>query len=215
MLPGDEWCVEAFMDIDYTRLSDSDFRKTLKAYVAYAFTNDLIDHVLRQPLICKNLALDIPHWKYFIIGDYFDIFTGSDKPKEDDENATLVNSIENQTTNNGTKGKIKFKGKKIFKNFISMVSIGEGGHAFYHKEAGAIFTRVKALCPKFDMNPFVGLFLVPILNLEKVRYSYGRVLDANRLKNTKIKLPANSTHNPNWQFMEDYVKSLPYASNLL
>ena len=35
--PKDEWCSEAYMQTDYSKLTDSDFIKTIKNYVAYKF----------------------------------------------------------------------------------------------------------------------------------------------------------------------------------
>jgi len=35
-----------------------------------------------------------------------------------------------------------------------------------------------------------------------------------RLEGFKIKLPIDNKHNPDWEFMENYIKSLPYSSNL-
>jgi hypothetical protein len=123
--------------------------------------------------------------------------------------------VENLTTNNGVNGKIGYANDKIHSSFISVVSIGEGGHAFYQSEPSAIFTRVKALLPKEGtrLNTYTGLFLVAVIRLEKIKYSYGRVLDEGRLKETHIKLPSQND-SPDWQFMEDYIKSLPYSSNL-
>jgi hypothetical protein len=152
------------------------------------------------------MEMNTSEWKSFKISKLFDVYTGGDKPRKEIQEGILVNSIENQTTNNGIKEKIAFNGKKVFENFISIVSIGEGGKAFYQEEKGAIFTRVKALIPKFKLNKYIGLFLVPILNLEGVRYSYGRVLDADRLKDTEIKLPVDKEGNPDWDFMENYSK---------
>lgn len=210
----DEWCCEAYMDTDYSQLTEEDFRRSLKDYTVYSFTNNLMENVSDSSITKKPVSLNQREWDKFKIKDLFEIFTGGDKPKIEDEDGNIVNSVENLTTNNGVKERIRFKGKKIFSNFISMVSIGEGGCSFYHKKEGAIFTRVKALCPKFPMNAYIGLFLVPILNLEKVRYSYGRVVDSNRLENTSIKLPSTAQGHPDWQFMENYIKSLPYSKNL-
>ena len=58
------------------------------------------------------------------------------------------------------------------------------------------------------------MFIVTLLSLEKPKYSYGRVLDEDRLSNTLIKLPSDIKGQPDWQFMEEYIKSLPYSSNL-
>ena len=37
---GDEWCAEAYMETDYSTLSEDDFVNTLKNYVAFQFLND-------------------------------------------------------------------------------------------------------------------------------------------------------------------------------
>ncbi len=37
----DEWCAEAYMETDYTQLSDSDFERKIKEYVAFTFMNDI------------------------------------------------------------------------------------------------------------------------------------------------------------------------------
>ena len=60
------------------------------------------------------------------------------------------------------------------------------------------------------------MFLIPILQLEAEMYSYGGrkwAVDEQLLK-TKIKLPVDDNDNPDWQFMENYVKSLPFSVNL-
>jgi len=34
------------------------------------------------------------------------------------------------------------------------------------------------------------------------------------MKKTKIKLPVKKDGSPDWKFMEDYIKSLPYSKNI-
>ena len=62
------------------------------------------------------------------------------------------------------------------------------------------------------------MFLITIINREQYRYSYGRKASQKKLKNSKIKLPAiknaQGEYEPDWQFMEDYIKSLPYSKCL-
>ena len=216
----DEWCIEAYMKTNYQTLNEDCFIEILKEYSGYLFLNGLSDDVSKRPFSNnKKINLNINKWKDFLIDDSFKVFSGGDKPKISDKknkDGVIVNSIENLTTNNGVNEKISFSGDKKFKNFISVVSIGAGGHAFYQSELGAIFTRVKALVPKneFHFSKYIGLFLVAILRLEKAKYSYGRVLDKDRLKYTKIKLPTDKNGNPDWIFMENFIKSLEYSSNL-
>jgi type I restriction-modification system DNA methylase subunit len=211
----DEWCCEAYIKTNHRLLEENDFKNSVKEYVIYTFSNNLINKASEEKQVNIDLKLDIHKWEYFTISDFFTIYTGKDKPKGDLQDGELINSIENLTTNNGVREKIIFNGKNIYKNFISVVSIGEGGRAFYQQEKGVVFTRVKAMISKFKMNKYHALFLLPILNLERYRYSYGRVLDADRLRKTQIKLPIKLQKKvPDWEFMENYIKSLPYSSSL-
>ncbi len=36
----DEWCAEAYMETDYSRLTEQDFVNTVKDYVAFQFLSD-------------------------------------------------------------------------------------------------------------------------------------------------------------------------------
>lgn len=64
------------------------------------------------------------------------------------------------------------------------------------------------------MNNLNSLFLSNIIFAEKYRFSYGRTLSKSFFETMKIKLPATKDNEPDWQFMESYIKSLPYSSNL-
>jgi hypothetical protein len=61
-----------------------------------------------------------------------------------------------------------------------------------------------------NLNPHVGMFLGSILDKERPKYSFGRKWKIH-LANTQIKLPATPLGEPDWQYMEDYIKSLPYG----
>lgn len=39
LTPNDEWCIEAYMDTDYSQLKEEDFINTIKQYVAFKFLN--------------------------------------------------------------------------------------------------------------------------------------------------------------------------------
>jgi hypothetical protein len=69
---------------------------------------------------------------------------------------------------------------------------------------------VEKLIPKFAMNRYIAMFLVTIMNLEQYRYNYGRKCSQSRMKERSIKLPVKDGQ-PHWQFMEEFIKSLPYS----
>lgn len=57
---------------------------------------------------------------------------------------------------------------------------------------------------------YIELFVYSILKAEKYRFSYGRKWTLENMSNTIIKLPATD-NNPDWNFMEQYIKSLNHT----
>jgi hypothetical protein len=61
------------------------------------------------------------------------------------------------------------------------------------------------------MTPLVGLFLTTILNKERAKYSHGRKLTLERLQRLTIALPVDPLGQPDWQFMDLYMRRLRVA----
>ena len=59
-----------------------------------------------------------------------------------------------------------------------------------------------------------GLFVCTVLKHDKYRYSYGRKWTLDNMNNTMVKLPATPEGKPDWQWIENYIKSLPYGDRL-
>lgn len=64
------------------------------------------------------------------------------------------------------------------------------------------------------MNIYTGLFVTCLLRQERYRYSYGRAYKLDSIRNTELRLPVTSKGKPDWQWMENYIKSLPYGDRL-
>jgi hypothetical protein len=63
------------------------------------------------------------------------------------------------------------------------------------------------------MNKYVALFISTIINAEQYRYNYGRKCSQERMRKSHIKLPSKNGI-PDFEFMESYIKSLPYSSSI-
>lgn len=100
---------------------------------------------------------------------------------------------------------------KFAKNSIT---IGKIGATTYYQSVDFSNPDVTVLKPKFSMNKFIGLFLTTVINQENIKWFYGRQIRLGDSQKLRIKLPVNSNGYPDWQFMEDYIKSLPYSSSL-
>ena len=80
---GFEWCVEAYMDTDYSDLTKDHFEKTLRENVIYSLRSGLIKNVSEKPkTTIASLDLHIKNWKNFKIIDLFDIKKGERLVKE-------------------------------------------------------------------------------------------------------------------------------------
>ena len=217
---NDEWCAEAYLKTDFTYIPEENFVSKLKKYCLYLFSNNLTNSISKEPLDNSFKPKKNKRYDYFKVSDYFEVMSGGDKPKDcylEEEGYIRVNSVENQVINNGIKEKIFYPKKdKIYKNFISVVSIGDGGTSFYQPEECACFTRVKSLLPKdnIKLTPYIAIYICVLIEMERYKYGYGRVVSKDRIKETPLYLPIIEEGKPDWNYIENFIKSLPYSSNL-
>lgn len=174
----------------------------------------MIDLVKFFETIRKSSPIDVSQWKYFDIDEIFCVHTGASMPKNKLEKGTTPR-ITVTALNNGIGGKYqdsKCKEYRVYENFISYSFLRT---CFYHPYKASVDMKVHVLQPKsITFNPYIGLFVVAVLRKAKDPGDYNDQISKEILEKMKIKLPVDSSGNPDWQFMEDYVKSLPYSSNL-
>jgi len=212
-----EWCAEAYMETDYNKLKEIDFIKNIKSYITYLFNKTNNNFSIKTDAVLKtNKKLNTENWKYFTYDTLkkgiFKIKKGKRLTKKDQSDGNIP-YVSSSSLNNGIDNYI---GNGFTdKNCITFACYGSIGEVFYQNEkvwvsdnANVFYLREK------ELNPFVALFLVTVLRLEQYRFSYGMTGKKERLQNFKIKLPANKNNDPDWEFMESYIKSLPYSSTL-
>ena len=170
----------------------------------------------------KELPFDTTKWKVFHVGDIFDLVNGkgiTEKETISDPRGNIP-CVQGGDNNCGILGYFqtdKIKNTKytyIGKNCITLARVGSAGAVNFHTRC-FIGDKAKALIllKKYEMyaNKYVYLFLLPILALNKYRYAYGRGVVSENYKNLNIKLPVDKNGNPDWDYMEKYIKSLPYS----
>jgi hypothetical protein len=163
----------------------------------------------KNPLSNKQVSLKERNWEWFNLIDYFKMYTGKyySKDSYNDGKTPLVTSSDN---NNGVAAFTELKPK--FQNCITIGKVGCS--AFYQPNGFIASSDVTILEPRFEMNGFHAMFIVTLLGKEGYKWSYGRQIRLNDSKKLRIKLPATKEESPDWQFMEYYMKSLPYSKNL-
>ena len=159
------------------------------------------------------MELKINDWKDFKISDYFEVLLSSGDLKIDDCEPGEIPLVSSGASNNGVVGYIDKAGDgkaQIFKS--NTITVDMFCNAFYQdRDFYAVsHGRVNILYPKFNMSPFVGLFIVSVIRKEQYKFSYGRAVYSSEIRRMQIKLPTTAEGMPDWDFMESYIKTLNY-----
>ena len=99
-------------------------------------------------------------------------------------------------------------------NTLTVSYNGSVAEAFYQPVPYRCSDDVNVLYPNFTMTPAIGLFIATLIRREKYRFNYGRKWHLERMEQSLILLPADSNGNPDWDFMDRFIGSLPYSSQL-
>lgn len=166
-----------------------------------------------------EVASDIPdlhteNWKAFRLGDLFDITKGTlDRIPDDlnDEGVTAI--ITSSDTNHGIAGYRDDLFLLSKSNCLTIAADGSVGASFYHTDNVVANAAVNILSNSV-CNKYHYLFICSLIQKIRTRFSYGYKWSLSRMQDTEIKLPATPEGNPDWDFMESYIKSLPYSDLL-
>jgi len=164
--------------------------------------------------INKNvMSLDVQTWKLFRYDSLFTIERGKGTRKQDLEDGA-VPFVTSTDRNNGIAGFTNHVPTHKA-NSIGVNRNGSVAEAFYHEKAFCSTEDVHILnALNFEMNKYLALFLITLIRQEKYRYSYGRKWGIDRMKKSEIKLPVKDDGTPDFVYIENFIKSLPYSSNL-
>ncbi len=209
----DEWCAEAYLETDYTLLSKDDFTNDLCRYSTFLVRNS--DYYIPKtytniPLINDSPKLNSHRWEWFnLIGDIFYHDKGTRLTKAD----SIDGDIPLVTAGKNNQGVNRFvdNDMDIFSNCITIDMFGFSAYRGYDF---CCDDNILVLIPKYSLSKYVMMFIVTLINQDQYKYAYGRQYREKTLFKHKIKLPVDSNGNPDWQFMENYIKSLPYSANL-
>ncbi len=183
----------------------------------FAYYKKALTIVSKESLIDIKIQLEVEKWRHFIVGELFDL------KKAKPVHAVSLENIENGsmpyiTRTNFNNGAEKFimDNNQFAENLNqgNCISIGgESSTAFYQCQKFITGNNITLLYNK-NLNKYNALFLNTVLtaNLQK-KFSYGRGATKKRLGELKIKLPSKNNL-PNWEYMKNYITSLPYSKFL-
>lgn len=158
----------------------------------------------------KLISLNFDNWKKFKVNDIFYCSTTKALDINEAEEGKIP-YITRSAVNNGLSG---YYGNEEYINDGNCITIGaEGRVAFYQKDNFIAGIKVYTLRNK-ELNKYNALFISTILNQKIDLYNYGRARILDKIKDESIYLPINENGNPDYAFMEKYIKQLPHADLL-
>lgn len=210
---SNEWLAEAYMETDFSKLDINDFSTTVKKYCIYLLQNGLKENITSLPANNDTFELNLKNWKEFNFVKIFEYRKRGKRLKAEDREIGNLFYFSASEDNNGLTDKIS---NPLFveENALIYTTFGD---SFFVECKFTTSDEITILKDK-KLNKYNGLFIATVIGKDKYRYRFGRKAFYNKIQNVRIKLPAiknkNNQYIPDWEYMEKYVKSLPYSSNL-
>ena len=151
----------------------------------------------------------------FEIGKLFKLFSGKSKGLNHLQKSSFgINYLGATNSNNGVLAFVSPEGneKMIQKgNSIAFIRNGEGSMGFsIYKTEDFIATSDISVGYSEHLNREIGLFITTIADKIRGKYNFGYKRSDTRLKKEKLQLPINEKGQPDYDYMENYIKKLEY-----
>lgn len=208
----DEWLCEAYMQVDFEKLSAIDFEETIRDYLAFEIKHKSIPLDQKFEKKTSQIILDFKKWREFKISELFDVERG----KISNLNELTVGTCPIVSAYGENQG-ISYFADEVEKYSNCLTASMNGsktGYVAYHGYGFNANADCGVLLPKFDINVYSGLFIATVMRQFSYKYIYGRKLTKQRLNDEVIKLPVTDKGTIDVHFMETYMKQLKYCERI-
>jgi len=157
-------------------------------------------------------ALSSPEkWKPFILDELFDVRKGRRLPKAarvpgpvrfigaSEKNNGITDYNDVNATFSGGQLTVAYNGNSV-------------GWSFYQDAPFFACDDVNVLEPKTPTSSWALLFVAAVIKHGKSRYTYGYKWTLERMKKTSVRLPATAAGEPDWDYMETFMRGLPFSA---
>lgn len=190
-----------FME-QYTREQEATKTANYKVYITQRLEK-LRTNTSIEPLNAKE-------WREFFITEVFTDIQRGKRLKKDDHIKGKVPYVSSSAMNNGVDGFIGNKDKvRVFRDCLTLANSGSVGATFYQPFQLVASDHVTKL-ENNNYNKYVYLFIANMVSRISGKYSFNREINDTRIKREKIMLPINSKGEPDYEYMEEYMKALEY-----
>jgi hypothetical protein len=172
-------------------------------------------HFIEKRLLDANIQggvrlLDDREWREFYMQDIFYIKSGVRLTKADMSKGSNP-FIGATDSNNGITEFTSHTNNSEDRNVLGVNYNGSVVENFYHPYTAIFSDDVKRLSFRnTEGNKYLYLFAKTQILKQRAKYKYGYKFNARRMSKQKIMLPTNQTGKPDYEFMENYMKTLEH-----
>ena len=153
---------------------------------------------------CEHVTLDGVTWGEFAISEVAEIISGRGI-FEDEREPGDVPYITSSAMNNGVSYFLSNTNETLEADCLSVNSNGSVGYAFYHPYE-ALYSGDCRKLRLHRRNKHTALFVATSITHQREKYNYGYKMGTARLKRQRIQLPIDETGQPDYAFMEKFMR---------
>lgn len=230
---------EAYVKTDFSTITDGIFKEVVRKYSLYKYMDSkasldrkntekiywLLDNynefekLYSDSKSTKKRTLSERKWEMFSVKEIIDdihngkSYNASDLVVSDTED--YIPYVTRTDENNGISLCVEEK-EYVGIERAKAITIGDTTSTIFYQQSNFITGPHIIVIRAKWFNIYTASFLIALLNMEKYRYPvFGRAFSKELIQDTLLPLPVNGIGEPDFEFMEEYIKSLPYSSNLL
>ncbi len=154
----------------------------------------------------KNIKKD-KEWRAFSVSEIFDTIQRGKRLVKERQKTGKIPYVSSTALNNGVDNFIgNDVGIRKFNNCLSLANSGSVGSCFYEPFTFIASDHITHL--KGNYSKYQYLFMACMLNRLAEKYNFNREINDLRIQKEKIFLPINLKGEPDYKYMEDYMKYL-------
>ena len=159
------------------------------------------------------LSFEVDKWGEYRLDELF-LFHKGKRLTKDNMNEGTINFIGAISENNGVRQRVDVE-PMFLSNCITVNYNGSVGEAFYQPEPFWASDDVNVLhADGWELNKYIAMLVITAIKANRYKFSYGRKWTLEKMKESVIKLPTTAQGSPDWAYMEQYIKSMPYSDRI-
>lgn len=174
------------------------------------FQNYISQRIIETKSFKEIVPLTEKNWEEFNLNDIFPNIQRGKRLKKDDHKKGKIPYVSSTALNNGIDGFVgNTNNVRVFSNCLTIANSGSVGATFYHPFSVIASDHVTKLENR-KLNNFAYLFISTVSKRLSEKYSFNREINDNRIQKEKILLPVNSKKEPDYEYMENYIKKIEF-----